>query len=265
MYTLAIETTGAFASAAVMQDGKLLAHINGQDKFSHLQNLMPQVKYVVKESKLSLDDMNVIAVSAGPGSFTGIRIGVSSARALSQATGIPCVAVPSLEALAMNVVNEGKKYIDAAGNSHEGTLICPLLDARRSQVYAGGYVIEGGFPREVVKGAPYLIGEFIEAATSFERLVLLGDGADAYAEEIKALRGQGYEVVSESIRYQDAVSVARLGSRIFAEKGGLQYGEVNPDYMRIAEAERRLREKQLAEKQANSPADMPDGVSGQNR
>lgn len=97
-YILGIETTGAFASAALMPDDMITGHIQGNDRFSHLQNLMPQVEAVVKENKLSIGDIDVIAVSKGRGSFTGIRIGVSSARALSQILNIPCVGVSSLEA-----------------------------------------------------------------------------------------------------------------------------------------------------------------------
>ncbi len=103
MYFLAIETTGAFASVALLEDDRVLEHIQGHDRFSHLQNLMPQVKEVLENHKLSINDVETIAVSKGPGSFTGIRIGVSSARALCQVLGIPGVPVSSLEALAMRV------------------------------------------------------------------------------------------------------------------------------------------------------------------
>ncbi|NLD20755.1 MAG: tRNA (adenosine(37)-N6)-threonylcarbamoyltransferase complex dimerization subunit type 1 TsaB, partial [Clostridiales bacterium] len=113
MYILAIETTGAFASVALMKDDKIIGQEHGSDRFSHLQNLMPQVKAIVNEQRLPLDDITAIAVSCGPGSFTGIRIGVSSARALSQALDIPCVEVPSLEALAMNA--GAAEYTEAGG------------------------------------------------------------------------------------------------------------------------------------------------------
>ena len=84
MYILAIETTGAFASVALMKDDELIGHIQGNDRFSHLQNLMPQVEQVTKDNQLQISDIDAVAVSCGPGSFTGIRIGVSSARALSR-------------------------------------------------------------------------------------------------------------------------------------------------------------------------------------
>ena len=105
MYLLAIETTGAFASVALLEDDCVLEHIQGHDRFSHLQNLMPQVKEVLENHKLSINDVSAIAVSKGPGSFTGIRIGVSSTRALCQVLGVPGVPVSSLEALAMRVAD----------------------------------------------------------------------------------------------------------------------------------------------------------------
>ena len=95
MYFLAIETTGAFASVALLEDDRVLEHIQGHDRFSHLQNLMPQVKEVLENHKLSINDVETIAVSKGPGSFTGIRIGVSSARALCQVLGIPEFRCPA--------------------------------------------------------------------------------------------------------------------------------------------------------------------------
>ncbi len=290
MYILAIETTGAFASVALMEDDRIIAHISGNDRFSHLQNLMPQVDAVIKESKLSLGDINGIAVSCGPGSFTGIRIGVSSARALSQVLGIPCIPVSSLAALAMRaaeidscksalsmaeeacckgsglrgdvegasfatedspgstsrVLNRAASVQDAddAGEACRSLLICPMLDARRSQVYAGGYFLQNGYPVEEIKAGPYLLEEFLSETVRYHRILLLGDAVDKYDEKIRVLRPDGTETTPESIRYQDAASVAKLGLKLFREKGGLGYNEVKPDYMRLAEAERKLREKQ---------------------
>lgn len=239
MYILGIETTGAFASVALVKDGETVQEVRGSDRFSHLQNLMPQVKTVLEDSRSSLEDIDLIAVSAGPGSFTGIRIGVSSARALSQMTGIPCAAVSSLEALALN----------AAEAASEETLICPILDARRQQVYGGGYFIKDGLPVEEVKAGPYTVQEFLDLVSEYESIMLLGDGIDKYSELIEDLRPRGTKTAPESIRYQDAVSAAKIGEVIFNAKGGLSYDRVEPDYMRIPEAERKLREKQAQEKE----------------
>ncbi|NLD18928.1 MAG: tRNA (adenosine(37)-N6)-threonylcarbamoyltransferase complex dimerization subunit type 1 TsaB [Clostridiales bacterium] len=238
MYILAIETTGAFASVALMKEGKIIGQVQGSDRFSHLQNLMPQVKSVLKDNKLSLGDISAIAVSKGPGSFTGIRIGVSSARALAQILDIPCIPVSSLEALAIRA-EEGQLSSEAEGGS---VLICPILDARRSQVYGGGYFIEDGYPVEKVKAGAYTIEEFLKAVQGYEKVMFLGDGADACKGRIEELRPAGTLTALESIRYQRADSVAMLGARSFAEKGGMDYFQLEPDYMRLAEAERKLKE-----------------------
>ena len=230
-----------------MQDDKVLGYASGTDRFSHLQNLMPQIDAVIKESKLSLGDLDAIAVSCGPGSFTGIRIGVSSARALSQILGIPCVAVSSLEALAMRAVQSGLET--------EGVLICPMLDARRSQVYAGGYIIENGYPKAVIEAGPYMLDEFMAKTGEYNRILVLGDAIDKYSEKIAESRGSeileeadadikdGIFAAAEDSRYQDAVTVALIGAKNFAENGGVAYDKLEPDYMRIPEAERNLKEK----------------------
>lgn len=237
MYILAIETTGAFASVALSEDGNIIGHVRGHDRFSHLQNLMIQVDSVIKENKLSLDDINAIAVSKGPGSFTGIRIGVSSARALSQVIGIPCIAVPTLEALAYRAFEYEDGCID-------NTLICPILDARRSQIYGGGYIIKDKEVKEVIAGAPYSIEDFMTKTAGYDRILLFGDGYDSYEKQIKEMGRSGVQAAPESIRYQDAVSVARLGKKMFDKGKYVGYLELKPDYMRLAEAERKLREKQ---------------------
>lgn len=243
MYILAIETTGAFASVALMEDGRVTGHVRGSDRFSHLQNLMPQVEQVTRDNQLQISDIDAIAVSCGPGSFTGIRIGVSTARALAQILDIPCVPVSSLEALAMRAASAV-----ADESAAERTLVCPILDARRSQVYGGGYYLENEFPKEEIKAGPYTIEEFLEKAARYERVLLLGDAADVCSEKIKLLRPEGTETAPEDIRYQDAVTVAELGSKLLTETGGMKYSDVKPDYMRIAEAERKLREKQSQQK-----------------
>lgn len=233
MYILAIETTGAYASVAITDGSNILGRVEGNDRFSHLQNLMSQVEQVLKECELSLNDMTAIAVSVGPGSFTGIRIGVSSARALSQILGIPCVAVSSLEALALR----GERFSD-------GAVICPMLDARRSQVYAGAYKIQDGEPIEVVKAAPYTLEEFLDALSEYENIYIMGDGADVYGDSINQLRQWGCHIAETEHRYQHASTVGIRGAKIYEKSGGVEYGKLEPEYMRIPEAERKLKEKQ---------------------
>jgi tRNA threonylcarbamoyladenosine biosynthesis protein TsaB len=224
--------------------------VEGHDRYSHLQNLTPQIEQVLSDAEITIDDLSAIAVANGPGSFTGIRIGVSTARALSQVKGIPCVPVSSLEALAMRV--RATSSVEAPA---DGALVCPILDARRSQVYGGGYLVERDTDgsvqlQEAVKAGPYTIDEFMELAGEYDEIYMLGDGVDTCGQKIEANRTEGVAFAPEEIRYQRAEEVAVLGAAKFAAGESVSYDMLRPEYMRMAEAERKLRAKQ-AEVKAN--------------
>lgn len=226
MYILALETTGAHASAAVINEEGKIFESHSEEVLNHLQSLMPMVQQLMQENGLEMKDLEAVAASQGPGSFTGIRIGVSSARALAQVLDIKTIAVPTLKAFAYNMPE------------FDG-LICPVFDARRSQVYAGAYRWKDGSIEEVVEGAPYSIEAFLEkvSAAGGNRM-FFGDGTKVYssyfAEE---------ELAPEHCRLQNAVSVAKLARDM--KQAGLEtgYEELKPNYMRKAEAERKLEEK----------------------
>lgn len=265
-YILGIETTGAYASVGLLAGDGSIDVVHGNDRFSHLQNLTPQIKKVLDRNDITVTDLDAIAVSKGPGSFTGIRIGVSTGRALSQVTGIPCIGVSSLEALALrSMTMTGSKAAGEFGSSDAGEaasgadkqaiLICPILDARRKQVYGGGYRIEVT-PREIVIAGSYLISEFLEKIDNSdnvdksEKILFLGDGIDTCSEEILAWaedRGRIVAFAEEEWRYQDAGTVVLRGAQLLGEGRTCQFMELEPDYMRMAEAERKLKERQAAE------------------
>lgn len=290
-YILGIETTGAYASVGLLcrkKDDTAIDVIHGNDRFSHLQNLTPQINEVLDRNGLSVSDLDAIAVSKGPGSFTGIRIGVSTARALSQVTGVPCIAVSSLEALAMRAkgTNAGgsETSVEGAGTTGDESgdlgdvLVCPILDARRKQVYGGGYRIageaaaaadaggsieiddpNGTAPEEIVTAGPYLIGEFLDHVDSCieaggpKKILFLGDGIDTCSEEIMAWadeKGRSVAFAEEGARYQDAATVVLRGAQLFDGGATCEYMKLEPDYMRMAEAERKLRLRQAEEARA---------------
>ena len=226
MYILALETTGAHASVAIINEEGKIAEKSSDSVLNHLQHLMPMTKELLDEEGLAIGDMTAIAASQGPGSFTGIRIGVSSARALAQVTGIETVAVPTLKAFAYNAPE------------FEG-LICPVFDARRSQVFAAAYKWTDGKIEEIVPGAAYALDEFLEktAAEGLPRM-FFGDGVKAYAD-----RFAEDEIAPEEIRLQMASSVAKLAKDMYEDGQAVHYENLKPDYMRKAEAERKLEEK----------------------
>jgi tRNA threonylcarbamoyladenosine biosynthesis protein TsaB len=173
MNILAIETTGAEASVALVNEKEEVFMEASDQKMNHLQNLMPMVDILLEKRGMSIDDLDYIAVSEGPGSFTGIRIGVSSARALAQALELETIGVPTLKTFLYN------------SPEYRG-VICPIFDARRSQVYGGAYQwTEDGCFREVVPGGAYYLADLLEKLeAAADEITFFGDGIAAYGEQI---------------------------------------------------------------------------------
>lgn len=248
MQLLTIETTGASASVALSdQEGNLTLEISS-DRMNHLQNLMTMIQSVLEKSSLQIGDVTAIAVSEGPGSFTGIRIGVSAARALAQALSLPVIPVPTLQSFV---------YQEPSG---ENFIVSPLFDARRSQVYAGAYRLANPDEREelasdggilpVVEGKAWDVREYLaRLAEEADREVrFYGDGTGAYEKEImeciETLAGRGIRgsIAKPEHRFQRADSVGMLGMERMIAGKMVNYGQVKPVYMRKAEAERKLEE-----------------------
>lgn len=234
MKLLGIDTTGKKASVALLDKNKVLRQVETGESYSHLKHLMPMIKQVLDSCCLSLKDIHGIAVSQGPGSFTGIRIGYTTAKTLAQINQLEFISVPTLEGLAYNL------------EKTEG-IICPLVDGRRNQVYASAYIfrLEKLFP--VLAPRIYLIEEFAyELKKSLSKMGLeeksvnlIGDGAlihqDALSTRIK-------KPVFHSGAYneQQGASIGRLGYEMAKLNRGLDIYRARPDYMKLPEAERKL-------------------------
>lgn len=248
MNILAIETTGAEASVAVINEkGEVFMGASDQ-KLNHLQNLMPMTDILLQKCGMSIDDVDYIAVSEGPGSFTGIRIGVSTARALAQALGLETISVPTLKSFLYNVPE------------YRG-VVCPIFDARRSQVYGGAYQWTGdGEYREVVAGAAYDLHQLLENLEMAEQVMdsasgkpveitFFGDGITPYREQILKWQDSSLNTnirvlfAEDDVKLQKASSVARLALENFKAGKVKSLYDLKPVYMRKAEAERKLEEK----------------------
>ena len=253
MYILAIETTGAYASVALLDEvseaPRILSVIHGNDRFSHLQNLTPQISQILEEHSLTPGDLTAVAVSCGPGSFTGIRIGVSTARALAQVLDIPCIPVSSLEALALRETSVSRR------------LICPALDARRKQVYGAAYEIVDGLPVCRIEPASCLMTEFLQKLDSHlddlpdvkTEVFFLGDGIDTCGDLLQEWSGKEKAEVTyapKEIRYQDAATVALRGWQLYKEGKSCGYMELEPEYLRMAEAEKKLKDRLAAQERS---------------
>jgi tRNA threonylcarbamoyladenosine biosynthesis protein TsaB len=239
MNILAIETTGAEASVAVINEkGEVFMEASDQ-KLNHLQNLMPMVDILLEKRGLSIDDVHYIAVSEGPGSFTGIRIGVSSARALAQALGLETISVPTLKSFLYNVPD------------YKG-IICPIFDARRSQVYGGAYRWTGnGEYEEIVPGAAYDLHQLLEQLEQKypKEITFFGDGIIPYREQIMNWQSVSSNdnirvlFAADDVKLQKASSVAKLALENFKAGKIKSLYDLKPVYMRKAEAERKLEGK----------------------
>ena len=243
MFILAIETTGPYGSVALLDEkGNVLGYQVSRGTMSHLKDLIPMVDTVLKKCGVSKNEIDLLAPSVGPGSFTGIRIGVSTARALCQALGIKAVPVPALEAFCFKETACGK------------TAVCAIINARRGQVYG---MIDG-----FMEPGPYMLTDVLhvykeEMEPLGYKILFFGDGIDAYEKDIvEALGTSGseqepcFEFAPKEDRYQDAVSVGRWAVERLRQCGCIDGCIVDfelllPNYMRRAEAEQKLESGEL--------------------
>ena len=232
MKILAIDSSGLVATVAVAEDNNLLGEYTINFKKTHSQTLLPMLDEVKRTIELDLNTIDAIAISGGPGSFTGLRIGSATAKGLGLALDKPLVHVPTLDALAYNLW----------GSSD---VICPLMDARRGQVYTGIYTFEGEAPKAIKKSCAISIEELIEAVNEQNRAVIfLGDGADVFADTIRESCTVPFRFAPAHVNKQRAASVAVLGMKLFAQGTYERAAEHKPDYLRLSQAERERMEKQ---------------------
>ena len=228
MRILAIESSSLVASVAIVEDGVTLAEYTANFKMTHSQTLLPMIDSMVSLFGIDLSTIDAIAVSGGPGSFTGLRIGSATAKGLGLALDKPLIHVPTLDGTAYNLYG-------AKG------LICPIMDARRNQVYTGIYRFEQEF--EVVMEQDAMdMGELIEKLNGMgERVIFLGDGVPVHE-----LMTVPFDLAPAHMNRQRAASVAALGAVYFAEGKSETAAEHGPDYLRKSQAEREREEREAA-------------------
>ena len=232
MKLLAIDSSGLVASVAIIEDNNLLGEYTINYKKTHSQTLLPMLDEVAKMIELDKASLDAIAVSAGPGSFTGLRIGSATAKGLGLALNKPLIHVPTVDALAYNLWGTDK-------------LICPLMDARRQQVYTGLYeFVENEF-HILLEQCAIGIDEIIEKVNDMGRpVIFLGDGINVYAEEIKKHCNVPFSFAPAGMNKQRAASVALLGKELYENGKTVSAAEHAPDYLRLSQAERERKEKE---------------------
>ena len=234
MLILAFESSARAASAALLRDGRLLAESTQVSALTHSRTLLPMAEDLLKNCELKICDVDLFAVAQGPGSFTGIRIGVSTVKGLAWAADRPCVGVSTLEAMAWHGL--------AAGG-----VVCPVMDARRSQVYNALFEIRGGRPVRLCEDrAISLEALAAELEALAQPVFLTGDGAALTADFLQK-RGLPFRLAPDNLLWQDAWGVAMAAQ----DRPPISGEELLPVYLRLSQAERERQERLAREAAEN--------------
>ncbi len=228
MKILALDSSAVAASAAICDDVRLLAEYTLNNGNTHSETLLPMVQSILGSLSLKVSDIDLFAVSAGPGSFTGVRIGAATLKGLAFASDKPCVGVSTLEALAYNLV------------AFEG-LICPVMNARRSQVYTALFRSDGRSLCRILEDSAMAISELDELLCEYgEKVMFTGDGYDI---TVSALEKTSAAYTSERLRHQSAASVAAVALKMYGEGKATDDRALKVNYLRPSQAERELMNK----------------------
>lgn len=226
MLILAFESSAKAASVALVKDGELISQYSQCTALTHSRTLLPMAEDMLKNAELSVRDVDIIAVAHGPGSFTGIRIGVSTVKGLAWAADKPCVGVSTLEAMAWHGLSAGG-------------YICPVMDARRSQVYNAIFRIENGRPVRITEDRPIALSELAEEVRALNAPVfLVGDGTELTRKYFESA-GIACVAAPENLRWQSAWGVAMAAS----DKEPASSADLMCVYLRLSQAERERQER----------------------
>lgn len=223
MNILAIDTSGPVASCAVMVNDRVVHSIALNHGLTHSESIMPAVEDAMSASGLSCADIDVFAAVAGPGSFTGVRIGICAAKGFAHAVDKPCVPVHALEALAMNFYG------------FDG-LVCPILDARRSQVYCALFDTAEGYPVRVGEDDAVALDVLLERLPEERKIMFCGDGLGVHEKRIVEKLGGRAVIAPANLR--DLRSDAVCALAMHKQEEWVRAHELRPVYLRAPQAER---------------------------
>lgn len=232
-----MDSSGLVASVAVVEDGPAesvtVAEFTVNYKKTHSQTLLPMLDEVSGMIELDIDTIDAIAVAAGPGSFTGLRIGSATAKGLGLALKKPLIHVPTLHGLAYNLCGTGK-------------VVCPIMDARRGQVYTGIFEFDGNELVVLEDQTAVSIEELGAKLAVYDReIVFLGDGVPVFRKSLEEdiMAGKKISFTPAHLNRQRAAAVGALGIRYYKEGRLETAGEHQPDYLRVSQAERERKER----------------------
>lgn len=231
MLIFGIDTCCMAATAALMNEDKLIAQTVVNHNRTHSQKMMPQIEAMFEMAERDVSEVDCFAAAAGPGSFTGVRIGIATAKALAQSFGKPCAAISTLKALANN-------------NALFDGIISPILDARRGQVYNALFGGGRELNRLCDDRAIALTALLDELKQQSMPVLFCGDGVYPFKEEIISALGDTAVFAQRMNNMNLAASVAELGLKAFTGGNTVPYGELVPQYIRLSQAERERLERQ---------------------
>ena len=231
MLILAFETTAKAGSVALLEDGKLLAESYQNTGLTHSQTLMVMAEDMLKAAGKAMADVTAVAVAEGPGSFTGVRIGVAAAKGLAWGGELPCYGVSTLESMALTL------------GTYQG-YICPVMDARRNQVYNALFYVNSGIVERISEDRAIALADL---KTELERLdgpiFLVGDGSNLTFNTLKDTI-PSLVLPPEHRMHQRASGVALAAAKKIASGDPGDAASMTPNYLRLSQAERERMEKQ---------------------
>ena len=222
MLSLGIDSSAVTASCALVRDSNVLAFTSVTNKMTHSETLMPMVASLFKIVSVDPDELDYISVSGGPGSFTGLRIGISTVKGLAFKKPLPCVNVSTLEALAYNLID------------CRNVIICPCMDARRGEFYNALFESCDGELKRLTDDRA-ITGDLLRSELSDKKVIVCGDGAIKFTECFMPEA----RIASPTVRLQNAASVALLGEKYFRSGKSDHPENLVPFYIRPSGGERK--------------------------
>ena len=231
MKILAFDSTATSASVAVFDDDNLIGEFFINTKQTHSQTLLPMAESLLKNTKVDVKDIDLFAVNTGPGSFTGVRIGVAAVKGMAMALNKPCVAVSTLDSMAYNLLDVNC------------TAVC-VMDARCNQVYNANFKVDNGNVEKLCDDRALSIDELTDELKSVDgHIVLVGDGAKLCFDKMKDAI-PNIKIASIQNRYQKASSTALVALNLYNNGKTLTSEELMPYYLRLPQAERELKKRE---------------------
>ncbi|MDO4369903.1 MAG: tRNA (adenosine(37)-N6)-threonylcarbamoyltransferase complex dimerization subunit type 1 TsaB [Clostridia bacterium] len=231
MNIVAIDTSGPTASCAVMRDGEIIHSVFLNQGLTHSETIMPALDEAMTSAQIDCSQVDAFAAVAGPGSFTGVRIGVCAVKGLAHAHNTPCASVDALEALAMNVIG------------FDG-IACPILDARRGQVYCAAFDVRGELPVRVLPDQALELNAYLAQLPQDRRLIFVGDGLRVHADAILRALGDRAVIAAANLRNLRAEAACILANA--HRDQWMEARKLVPIYLRAPQAERE-RDRRLRE------------------